>query len=116
MTPWSHWSNSPKACHERKARGSLLARPHLLLPRLLLPLGLAKEWSEGGEIHDEVVDPVQGPFERPFEVDEEHHAIAIGVIPNLVVPGIVEDEALALLPLADLVRDADPHLLPRLGN
>jgi hypothetical protein len=53
---------------------------------------------------------------RPLEVEDQHHALLVGVVPDLVAIVIVEHDALAELPADGLVGDAHPAILPLLRN
>src|SRR6266540_2339396 len=50
-------------------------------------------------------------LQRPNEVEKEHGAGAIGLVPHFVGVGVIEDEAFAFLPVANFVAHADAALL-----
>ena len=47
--------------------------------------------------HDRVHDVHREP-QRPHDVEEQDHPLLVGVVPHLVLVGVVEDQALALAP------------------
>src|SRR6478736_1006666 len=89
-------------------KGSLLVK--LLLPGGLFLSSFAEERRERADVQQSCVEPVPGLLEWPREIHEQHHAITVGVIPDFVVVGIVEDQCLTLGPVAIIVADADAHL------
>src|SRR5580693_1939557 len=88
-----------------------LALAEALFPGLLIALGVEYEGRVADCLHDQPVDLRPGRREWAQNVHEEHHACLLGVVPYLVVEGIVEHQALALLPVADVVAHPDAALL-----
>ncbi len=62
------------------------------------------------------VDQIGREPQRLDEVDEQHHTQLAGVVPDLVVIGVVEQQRLALVPVADFVADADFQLVLGAGD
>jgi hypothetical protein len=74
-------------------------------------LGLQHGERDGAE--DGTADaPLARPILRLHHVDDEHHAIAIGVVPDRVAKRLVEREGLALPPAAALAADREPAVGP----
>src|SRR5581483_9595563 len=84
-----------------------------LLPVLLRLIALADERREDRDVEEQPVEEARREAERLDEIDEEHDADLVAVVPRLVLEGIVENERLALFPVAGAVgdADADPALL-----
>ena len=57
----------------------------------------------------ELDPPVSGRQLRVPEVEEQHYAVGGAVVHDLVLPRVVEDQALALGPLAPLFAHAHPR-------
>src|ERR1043165_2631678 len=87
----------------------------LLLPRGLFLPGLAQEGRKCPNAQETLVQPVPRLPERAREIHEQHDAVAIRVVPNLVIECVVESERLAFRPFAEPVADADAHFLARFG-
>ena len=51
--------------------------------------------------------------QRAGEVNKQHDAVAICIIPDFMIESVVEDEALALGPMAEIVADADAAFFAR---
>src|SRR5579859_1979968 len=101
--------------------GDLMAARHSTLIKFLLPLllfvaGFAEKWGQGADAQQRLIHLMKREFERPREINKQHDAIAVGVVPNLVVESIVEDQAFAPGPVPELVADADAALLARLRH
>ena len=75
------------------------ARRVLAAPRARVPGGGAPHGGPAEAPDDEAVPQRQRVRHRPDEVDEQHRAQLVGVVPHLVVERVVEDERLALLPV-----------------
>src|SRR4030095_4613827 len=86
------------------------------LPRSLLLSGLAQERRERTNAQETFVQPVPRLLERAREINEQHHAIAIRVVPYFVIERVVEDQRFACRPVAKLVADTDAHFLARLRH
>src|ERR1700677_4240787 len=54
--------------------------------------------------------------QRAGEGNKQHDAVAIGIIPDFVIESVVEDEALALGPMAEIVANADAAFFARLWD
>ena len=50
-------------------------------------------------------------LQRPFDIDKQHGPILIGLVPDLVIVGVVEHHAFAFLPVAALIIHPNPALL-----
>ena len=74
-------------------------RIEALLPFLMIVETFAHERGEDGEIHQKPVDETGRKFERLHEIDEQHHPGLVGMIPRLMLIGIIENEDLALAPV-----------------
>src|SRR5207245_2498122 len=78
-----------------------------LFPRLLVALGVEDEGGEADRLDDQPVDRRLREGQRAKHIDEEHHTRLVRLVPDLVVERVVEDQAAALLPMADVLADAD---------
>src|SRR5688500_18795792 len=101
------WSR-PRALR-RSAMEPLFPAAQVLAP-------LPNERREDGQAEQQPVQGTGGEAQRLLEIDEQHHAQPGGLVPGLVLVGIVEDECLTLLPVAPLGPDADRESLARLGD
>ena len=63
-------------------------------PGLLVALGVEYERREADRLDDQPVDRRLREGQRPHHVDEQHDAGLVGVVPDLVVEGVVEDHRL----------------------
>ena len=88
-------------------RSSRVRCAKALFPGLLVALGVEHERRVADRLDDQPVDRRLGNGQRAQHVDEQHDARLVGVVPDLVVEGVVEDQALALLPVAEVLADAD---------
>src|SRR6202051_3354530 len=82
-----------------------------LLPLPLGDVAFANEGREDGEVQDQPVEEIGREAERLDEVDEEDDPHLVAMVPGLVLVGVVEDQRLALLPMADAIGDADGDLV-----
>ena len=71
-----------------------------LFPRLVARRGVLDERRPADRLDDDGVDRLHGATQLTHDVDEEHDARAVGVVPRLVLEDVVEHEALALRPVA----------------
>src|SRR5208337_3793496 len=72
--------------------------------------------GEQRDVQNKPVQQVRREVERPDKINKKNDARLVGPVPCLVVMRIVEDERAALLPVTNLVTEADGDLIPWLGN
>src|SRR5579875_3528605 len=77
------------------------------LPRLVAAAGVADIGRQADGPDQAPVDLVDRRPQRPDDVGEKDDPHALGVIPGLVVVAVVEEQALAFLPVGHLVVDPD---------
>src|SRR5690242_20386228 len=87
-----------------------------LFPFLMVVEAFTNEGGEERDIHEEPIDEIGRETQRLHEIDEQHHPRLVGMVPGLVLIGIVENNDLALAPMADLVLHPDRDLVARLGH
>jgi len=66
-----------------------------LLPGRLLPSRLAQKRRERADPEQALVQPMPRLFERTCKIHKQNHAVTVGVVPNLVIEGVVEDQCSA---------------------
>src|SRR5689334_17521945 len=87
-----------------------------LFPFLVIVQAFADERREQRDVHQEPVDEIGGEAQRLHEIDEQHDARLVGMVPGFMLIRIVEDENLAFAPMADLVLHPDRDLVAGLGH
>src|SRR5690349_10408527 len=97
------WSNSAASVPSRAVEG--------LLPRALSFLAVAHERRPCGERDQQAIEEVGRKAQRLDEIQEQHDADLVAVVPRLVLVGVVEHQDLALAPVARPAADADAGLL-----
>ena len=70
----------------------------------------------GDHVDEFLVHALRSPLQRTFEVHEQNHTMSFGLIPYLMLVGIVKDQAFSLFPVPDVISDPDSNLFLRLGN
>ena len=63
----------------------------LFLPLFVFLTRLAEKGSQCPDVQECVVHPVKRLPQRTREVHEQHHPITVGVVPHLMIEGVVED-------------------------
>jgi len=79
----------------------------LLLPILKVLPGILDVRRVAHHFDDRLVEEGEWRGERPQDVEKQHNAMAIRLIPDLVLVSVVEDEALPLFPVDDLIVHAN---------
>lgn len=96
-------------------RGCSFVRPgfwiEALLPFALIFRDLSDKRREDGEMQQEPIEHVRWKPQRLDKIDKQHHACVGGAIPRFVLVGIIENEHFPLIPVANLLPNADRHLL-----
>src|SRR4030095_12226135 len=85
-----------------------------LLPAPQVVAALPNERREDSQAEQQPVQGTSGEAQRLLEINEQHHAQPGGLVPGLVLVGLVADQRLTLLPVAPLGAAADHEPVPRL--
>src|SRR5579872_4616497 len=75
-----------------------LLLPERILPALLFLASFAQKRGQCAKVQEALVQPVKRLIQGPRKIDEQDHAIALGVIPNFMVERVIKDEGFALAP------------------
>ena len=59
---------------------------------------------------------MEGEFQWSGKIHKQNDTVAICIIPDFMIERIVENQALSLIPMPDLVPDSNPAFLFRLWN
>lgn len=87
-----------------------------MFPGFQVLVGLAYVGRKYGERQDEFVQQIKRETDGALEVHEEDGAHAVGVVPNLMVEGVVEDHRTTFFPDEIVFRHPDPAAFTRLGH
>src|SRR4051794_3685424 len=85
------------------------------LPLAVAALRVLDERRPAYDLDDRGVGRPHRLTQRPHDVDEEHHPGLVGLVPRLVLEGVVEHQAATFRPVRDLSPDLDPDALRRVG-
>src|SRR5690606_14584802 len=59
----------------------------------------------------DLVDQASRPAHWPLDVEQQDNALLVGLVPDFVIEGVVEDQTLSLLPMVFILIDADAAFL-----
>src|SRR5215470_14165167 len=94
-------ARSPPRALRRRAMEPSLPTPQVVA-------AFPDEGREDGQAEQQPVQEAGGEAQRPLEIDEQHHAQVSGLVPGLVLVGIVEDQRPPFFPVPAFWSDAEP--------